>query len=103
MLEVRFPMAVERADPTLSWHERAGCLGQDPDLFFPVGTSGPALIQIDEAKAVCGRCPVVRQCLDWALRAGQVDGIWGGTTESERRAVSRRRARPTQDTVTTAA
>ncbi|MEU2495026.1 WhiB family transcriptional regulator [Streptomyces sp. NPDC007883] len=37
------------------------------------------------------RCPVVEQCLDWAVERGPVDGIWGGTTESERRAISRRR------------
>lgn len=85
------------------WHERAACLRVDPDLFFPVGNSGPALVQIDEAKAVCGRCPVAQQCLSWAVEAGQVDGIWGGMTESERRAVSRRKVRRTKDTVVTAA
>jgi WhiB family redox-sensing transcriptional regulator len=93
-------MTAVRGDPTLPWHERAACLGQDPELFFPVGNSGPALVQIDEAKAVCGRCPVAEQCLRWALKAGQVDGIWGGTTESERRAMNRRDARETQDAVT---
>jgi hypothetical protein len=36
-------------------------------LFFPVGTSGPALRQIAEAKTVCRRCPVVTECLAWAL------------------------------------
>nr|WP_279636164.1 WhiB family transcriptional regulator [Streptomyces olivochromogenes] len=75
----------------------------DPDLFFPVGNSGPTLVQIDEAKAVCGRCPVAQQCLSWAVQTGQVDGIWGGMTESERRAVSRREVRRTKDTVVTAA
>ncbi|MFE7168582.1 WhiB family transcriptional regulator [Streptomyces sp. NPDC057616] len=50
-----------------------------------------------------GRCPVAEQCLRWALKAGRVDGIWGGSTESERRAMSRRDAHPTQDPVTTAA
>lgn len=67
------------------WRERAACLHEDPDLFFPISSSGPTLRQIDEAKAVCGRCPVVRQCLDWAVRAGRVEGVWGGTTESERK------------------
>jgi len=96
-------MSAVRGDPALPWPERAACLGQDPELFFPVGNSGPALVQIDEAKAVCGRCPVVEQCLRWALKAGQVDGIWGGTTESERRAASRRNVHQGQDSVTTAA
>lgn len=85
------------------WRARAACLREDPDLFFPIGNTGPTLEQIDEAKAVCGRCPVVEQCLDWALRAGQVEGIWGGMTEGERRALRRRDARLAKDTVTTAA
>lgn len=71
----------------MQWRERAACLRVDPDLFFPISSSGPTLRQIDEAKAVCGRCPVVERCLDWAVRMGRVDGIWGGTTESERRAM----------------
>ncbi|MGW5665488.1 WhiB family transcriptional regulator [Streptomyces sp. NPDC003758] len=85
------------------WRDRAACLRVDPDLFFPIGNSGPTLEQIDEAKAVCGRCPVVEQCLDWAMEVGQVEGIWGGMTESERRAMKRREARQGTDAVTVAA
>ncbi|WP_327714185.1 WhiB family transcriptional regulator [Streptomyces sp. NBC_00490] len=77
----------------MSWRERAACQDVDPDLFFPIGTAGLTLVQIDEAKAVCARCPVRERCLQWALDAGQVEGIWGGTTESERRATRRRSAR----------
>jgi len=78
----------------VNWRERALCRGDDPDMFFPIGntTRGPGLKQTDAAKAVCGRCPVVRQCLDWAMEA-PVEGIWGGTTESERRAARRRLVR----------
>jgi WhiB family redox-sensing transcriptional regulator len=78
----------------VDWHELAICQGTDPDLFFPVGnaSSGPTLIQIAEAKAVCHRCPVIDQCLSWALDVDLVDGIWGGTTEAERRAMRRRGA-----------
>ncbi|MEU9788418.1 WhiB family transcriptional regulator [Streptomyces phaeochromogenes] len=85
------------------WRERAACLYEDPDLFFPIGNSGLTHKQIDEAKAVCGRCPVMEQCLDWAVHVVQVEGIWGGTTESERRAMKRREARQAKGTVTTAA
>ncbi|MGW5480347.1 WhiB family transcriptional regulator [Streptomyces sp. NPDC004008] len=73
----------------MRWRERAECLRVDPDLFFPISNSGLTLLQIDEAKAVCGRCPVVEQCLDWAVETGQADGIWGGLTEGERRALRR--------------
>lgn len=54
-------------------------------MFFPVTESGSAAGQIAAAKAVCGRCPVAAKCLDWALRAGEPAGIWGGTTAEERR------------------
>ncbi|MCX5052485.1 MULTISPECIES: WhiB family transcriptional regulator [unclassified Streptomyces] len=80
----------------MHWREQAACLRVDPELFFPISNSGPTLRQIDDAKAVCGRCPVARQCLDWAVRVGQVDGIWGGTTESERRAMRGRELPRTQ-------
>ncbi|MEU3520660.1 WhiB family transcriptional regulator [Streptomyces sp. NPDC006654] len=66
---------------------------EDPELFFPIGNTGPALIQIEEAKSVCHRCPVMDQCLQWALEFGQTDGVWGGLSEAERRAMKRRAAR----------
>ena len=42
----------------MDWRHDAICRDEDPELFFPVGTSGPALMQIAEAKSVCRRCPV---------------------------------------------
>ncbi|PZT70237.1 WhiB family transcriptional regulator [Streptomyces sp. SW4] len=75
-----------------NWRERAACSSEDPDLFFPIGTSGPALLQTEQAKAVCRRCPVQEQCLRWALDTGQTLGVWGGTDETERRALKRRLA-----------
>jgi WhiB family transcriptional regulator, redox-sensing transcriptional regulator len=47
----------------MSWHHDAACRGEDPELFFPIGTTGPALVQLMDAKAVCGRCPVQSECL----------------------------------------
>lgn len=78
-----------------SWVERGACRepGVDPELFFPVGQSGPAVRQIAAAKAVCARCPVLARCLEWALRAGEPDGIWGATTAEERRVLRGRGAR----------
>lgn len=66
------------------WRERAACRDSDPDLFFPIGRTGPNAVQVDEAKAVCAGCPVKDTCLEWARNFGPVEGIWGGTTESER-------------------
>ena len=62
---------------------------EDPELFFPVGNGGLALLQAQEAKAVCRRCPVMERCLQWALDSNQ-DGVWGGTDEDERRRLKRR-------------
>jgi WhiB family transcriptional regulator, redox-sensing transcriptional regulator len=77
----------------MDWRHRALCRDEDPELFFPIGTTGPALVQIEQAKGVCRRCPVTESCLDWALRSGQDSGVWGGLSEDERRALKRRQAR----------
>ncbi|MFD3538524.1 WhiB family transcriptional regulator [Streptomyces sp. NPDC058662] len=77
----------------MDWRHEAACRREDPDLFFPVGTGGPALLQIEEAKAVCRRCPVLDSCLEWALQGGVEMGVCGGLTEDERRAVKRRSTR----------
>ncbi|MFD3698039.1 WhiB family transcriptional regulator [Streptomyces sp. NPDC058646] len=77
----------------MDWRHKAACRQEDPDLFFPVGTGGPALLQIEEAKAVCRRCPVMADCLEWALEGSQDAGVCGGLTEEERRAVKRQTAR----------
>ena len=77
----------------MDWRHRALCREQDPELFFPIGTTGPAAVQVDDAKDVCRRCPVVEPCLVWALETGQDAGVWGGTSEDERRALKRRGVR----------
>ena len=46
----------------MSWYGYAACRGENPELFFPVGTSGPALMQLKQAKAVCGGCAVQSVC-----------------------------------------
>ena len=71
----------------VSWHDVAACRDADPDLFFPIGTVGPALHQVEEAKRICRSCPVCPECLAWALDHGVGSGVWGGTTEDERRAL----------------
>src|SRR5690606_13615660 len=78
-------------EPADDWRDLAACRGEDPELFFPVGTSGPALLQVEQAKAVCRRCSVAEQCLAEALRRREMYGIWGGLTEVERAELIRRR------------
>jgi WhiB family redox-sensing transcriptional regulator len=66
---------------------RGACRDEDPELFFPVGSTGPALLQIEDAKEVCRRCDMVDACLRWALETGQDAGVWGGMSEDERRSM----------------
>jgi len=77
----------------MNWRDRAACIGEDPELFFPDGNTGSALQQIEEAKAVCRRCQVAEICLKWALDSGQDAGVWGGMSEDERRSLKSRSAR----------
>jgi WhiB family transcriptional regulator, redox-sensing transcriptional regulator len=77
----------------MDWRDRAACRDEDPELFFPIGSTGPALRQVDEAKAVCHRCQAIDACLTWALDSDQDAGIWGGRDEIERRALKQHRIR----------
>jgi WhiB family redox-sensing transcriptional regulator len=67
-----------------SWRERAACTGIDPDLFFPERGD-----RTEPAKAVCATCPVVAPCLASALREHESFGVFGGTSERERKAIRR--------------
>jgi WhiB family transcriptional regulator, redox-sensing transcriptional regulator len=77
------------ANADYTWRRHAICRDTDPNIFFPVGTTGFALMQIDRAKQVCDECPVRIECLDYALETNQDAGVWGGTSEDERRVLRR--------------
>jgi WhiB family redox-sensing transcriptional regulator len=78
----RFPLP----EPSQVLLEHAQCRGEDPSIFFPPpGGLGEA------AKVICARCPVVDHCLEYAIAypTKTSGGVWGGLTESERRAAVR--------------
>jgi len=77
----------------MDWQNDAACLSEDPDLFFPIGTTGDAVPQIVAAKSICATCPVLSTCLEFALESRQDYGVWGGLTEDERRSLRRSRQR----------
>jgi WhiB family transcriptional regulator, redox-sensing transcriptional regulator len=79
----------ETLAPYASWRLSAACRQVDPELFFPVGTTGPAIDQVGRAKGICQACPVREACLGWALRNQIAFGIWGGTTEEDRQILRR--------------
>jgi len=90
-------MIVERRfrhDPDeMAWISGAQCIGEDPELFFPVGTARGALEQAERAKSICLGCPVRIECLEWSLVTAQDAGVWGGMDEEERREIRRQRRR----------
>jgi WhiB family transcriptional regulator, redox-sensing transcriptional regulator len=92
-------LAVAAGDRDTAWLHRAACRHVDPELFFPDSDVRPTRAQVEAAKKVCRRCPVRGTCLSRALDNGQEAGIWGGTTEEERRRLRRpRRGAPPRPT-----
>ncbi|WP_030466294.1 WhiB family transcriptional regulator [Lentzea aerocolonigenes] len=71
--------------PGANFGGHPACTDEDPELFFP---EPGQVAQISEAKSVCVSCPIATACLSYALRHG-VEGVWGCTTEDERRAMRR--------------
>lgn len=76
------------ADLLADWKNRAACAGYPNSLFFP--PSDGADSQVEKAKAVCATCEVAEDCLEYALETNQRAGIWGGTTEDERKSLRRK-------------
>lgn len=75
------------SDPAADWRQRANCSDlKDPDQMYPHPLSPPA---ITAAKRICAACPVARQCLDEANRLGDYEGVQGGLTGEERKALAR--------------
>jgi WhiB family redox-sensing transcriptional regulator len=72
----------------LVWRQRAACRGVEPEIFYPISEE-----EAEEAKAICGACPVQETCLEYALGNRERDGVWGGATERERRRMIRQRRR----------
>lgn len=87
--------AMLTGEVTVDWRDSAECKGEDPELFFPYSRGPSGQLQAQVAKAVCGRCPVKNECLQWALDSSPMpEGIWGGTDEDERADIVRNRAKP---------
>ena len=87
----RFRSPFEASPGRVTWRELAACRTADPDLFFPIGKTGPAVAEIQRAKAICASCPVRERCLTFALDTRQDFGIWGGFDDDERRLLRRQR------------
>lgn len=74
------------------WHTHATCSGDVRANFYPPFSSERKAQRVGRerrAKALCGLCPVREECLSFALNNDEKFGIWGGTTERERRLLVR--------------
>ncbi len=80
------PPALRRLFQRAEWMADAECRGVDPALFFLLPGA-----PYDVARAVCVRCPVRTECLEYALDNGERFGMWGATSERERAALRRSR------------
>jgi WhiB family transcriptional regulator, redox-sensing transcriptional regulator len=74
-----------QVSPPDHWQELAACYGLDPEVFFPTTEEEAGL-----ALSCCSVCEVRDMCLAWAVRNGERYGVWGGTTEQQRRRLIRR-------------
>lgn len=68
------------------WMDRGECIGLSADFFHP-RRGQPT----EPAKAICAGCPVQKDCLEYALVNFLKVGVWGGTSERERRLIRRER------------
>lgn len=75
-------------DLATDWKKSAACAPYPNEVFFP----GPDVPDsaIEKAKAICSICRVQSDCLEYAFEANQRAGIWGGTTEDERKSLRRK-------------
>jgi WhiB family redox-sensing transcriptional regulator len=71
----------------LAWQAQADCVTTDPEGFFPDGPADSAVL------GVCLRCPVIGQCLEYALAHPELGGIWAATTAEQRKRLRRLRER----------
>ena len=82
LCEEVFPMSAT------TWRKQAACRGLDVEAFYPMSEDEA---DAAEAKAICTECPVRQACLEHALAHREREGVWGGTTERERRRIVRQR------------
>ena len=83
-LDIDLTSLPKDVSPPDYWQERAACYGLDAEVFFPTTEEEAGL-----ALSYCAACPVRELCLAWAVKNGERYGVWGGTTEQQRRRLIR--------------
>lgn len=73
------------------WWEYAACHGVGNELFFTDEIGQMANQEVQAAKAVCAKCPVRAECLEYGI--DEKHGVWGGRSPKERQAIRKHRYR----------
>lgn len=73
--------------PSMDWMDAALCRNLDPEVFFPTGVGVVGRRQAEDAKRICGVCPVQLECRDYKQRFSGACGVWGGRYKSVKNAV----------------
>ncbi len=81
------------------WWDHASCAGVGPRFFFPEKDVDGGTAAASDAKWWCRACPVKSECLEHALTNNEKEGVWGGLSSLERRALRRVRALEAQEDV----
>ena len=92
------PAIPELSDLDLSWQERSACTDDDLKLFYTRPGESGTRVDLKEqreraAKAICRRCSVTAECLQWAMSIRDGYAILGGTTPEERASMRRKASR----------
>lgn len=74
------------SDYATAWMARGNCRLYPPETFFPSDGVG-----VERARKICKGCPVIEECLEYALSERIEHGVWGGCSERERRRILKRR------------
>lgn len=81
LIDAARALGVETPSPVADWYALAECAGCEPGMFFP----DPGVNIGHVIRDVCSQCPVRAHCLQHAMNADELFGVWGGTNENERR------------------
>jgi WhiB family redox-sensing transcriptional regulator len=79
LIEGKYPEFLENLEIPIEITSGGACTGVDTNLFF-----SKQIMDVNQARAICGTCPIIEVCLDYATFAEEF-GVWGGATAGERK------------------
>lgn len=80
-----------------AWMDQAMCRGVHPNVFHPEPVNNrrhPTWAQMEAiyatATGYCQRCPVIEECLRYAIDHDLREGMWGGLRPGQRQTLRRK-------------